>query len=168
MLIEPFRSARDVLVTIPGVSILVADVIIAETGADMTPFPAAAHLASWAGVCPGQNESAGKIKSSHTTHGDRYLKGALGIAAMAAAKSKGTFLAARYRRISTRRGAMRAIVATEHSILVAVWHMLRNGEAYDELGADFYAQKNPARTRSQAIRALEALGYNVTITPAAA
>jgi len=167
-LIEPFRTARDVLVTIPGVSIVVADVIIAETGADMSAFETAAHLASWAGVCPGQNESAGKMKSSHTTHGDRYLKGALGIAALAAARSKGTFLAARHRRLVTHRGAMRAIVATQHSILVAVWHMLRNGEAYEEQGADYYTRRDPGRTRARAIRDLETLGYDVTITPAAA
>lgn len=164
----PFRSARDVLVTIPGVSTLVADVIIAETGADMTVFDTAAHLASWAGVCPGQNESAGKMKSSHTTHGNKYLKGALGVAALSVSRSKGTFLAARYRRLVTRRGKPRAIVAIQHSILVAVWHMLRNGEAYEELGADFYTQRDPQRTRARAIRDLEALGYQVVITPAAA
>lgn len=166
--IAPFRAAREVLVTIPGVSILVADVIIAETGADMTPFETAAHLASWAGVCPGQNESAGKMHSSHTTHGNKYLKGALGVAALSAARSKGTFLAARHRRLVTRRGPMRAIVAIQHSILTAVWHMLRNGEAYEELGADFYTQRDPQRTRARAIRDLEALGYEVVITPVAA
>jgi transposase len=167
-LIEPFRAARDVLVTIPGVSTLVADVIIAETGADMTVFETAGHLASWAGVCPGQNESAGKVKSSHTTHGDRYLKGALGIAALAAARSKDTYLSGRHRRLVIRRGPMRAIVATEHSILVAVWHMLRNGVAYEDPGPDYYTRHDPQRARARAIRQLEALGYDVTITPAAA
>lgn len=167
-LIEPFRSARDVLVTIPGVSILVADVIIAETGGDMSMFETAGHLASWAGVCPGQNESAGKVKSSHTTHGNKYLKGALGIAAMSAARSKNTYLATRYRRLVTRRGPMRAIVAIQHSILTAVWHMLRNGEAYDDLGPDYYARRDPQRTRNRAIRDLESLGYEVVITPVAA
>ncbi|MFD4422146.1 IS110 family transposase [Agromyces sp. NPDC058484] len=166
--ILPFQAARDVLVTIPGVSVLVADVIIAETGADMTMFETAAHLASWAGVCPGQNESAGKMKSSHTTDGNKYLKGALGVAALAASHSKGTFLAARYRRLVKRRGKPRAIVAIQHSILTAAWHMLRNGEAYDELGADYYTQRDPQRTRARAIRDLEALGYNVVITPVAA
>lgn len=167
-LIEPFRSVRDVLVTIPGVSILVADVIIAETGADMTAFETAAHLASWAGVCPGQNESAGRMKSSHTTHGDKYLKGALGVAALSVAQSKGTFLAARYRRLAIRRGKPRAIVAIQHSILVAVWHMIRNGEAYEDLGAEHYTRRDPQRTRVRAIRDLESLGYEVTITPVAA
>lgn len=166
--IAPFRAARDVLVTIPGVSILVADVIIAETGADMTVFASPGELASWAGVCPGQNESAGKMHSSHTTHGNKYLKGALGIAALSAARSKGTFLAARHRRLVTRRGPMRAIVAIQHSILTAVWHMLRNGEAYEDLGADYYTTRDPQRTRARAIRDLESLGYQVVITPVAA
>lgn len=166
--IAPFRYARDVLVTIPGVSGRVADAIIAETGADMTAFETPGQLASWAGVCPGQNESAGKMKSSRTTHGNKYLKGALGVAALSVAQSKGTFLAARYRRLVTRRGKPRAIVATQHSILVAVWHMLRNGEAYDELGADYYTRRDPQRTRNRAIHDLEALGYNVAITPTAA
>lgn len=166
--IAPFRPAREVLVTIPGVSVLVADVIIAETGADMTAFETAAHLASWAGVCPGQNESAGRMKSSHTTHGNRYLKGALGVAAMSASRSKNTFLAARYRRLVTRRGKPRALVAIEHSILTAVWHMLRNGEAYEELGPEYYTQRDPQRTRARAIRDLESLGYEVVITPVAA
>jgi transposase len=165
---DPFRDAREVLVTIPGVSILVADVIIAETGADMTVFDTPGHLASWAGVCPGQNESAGKMKSSHTTHGNKYLKGALGIAALAGSRSKGTFLATRYRRLVTRRGKPRAVVAIQHSILTAVWHMLRNGEAYEELGADFYTSRDPQRTRARALRDLESLGYQVVITPVAA
>ena len=164
----PFRAARDVLVTIPGVSTLVADVIIAETGADMTAFDTAGRLASRAGVCPGQNESAGKMRSSHTTHGNKYLKGALGVAALSVSRSKGTFLAARYRRLVPRRGKLRALVAVEHSILVAVWHMLRNGEAYEELGTDFYTRRDPQRTRARAIRDLEALGYQVEITPVAA
>lgn len=167
-LIEPFRLARDVLVTIPGVSVLVADVIIAETGADMTKFETAGHLASWAGVCPGQNESAGKMKSSHTTHGNAYLRGALGVAALAASHSKDTFLAARYRRLVIRRGKLRATVAIEHSILTAAWNMLRNGEPYDELGADHYTHRDPHRTKNRAIRELEALGYKVEITPVAA
>lgn len=163
-----FRSARDVLVTIPGVSVRVADVIIAETGAGMTVFETAAHLASWAGVCPGQNESAGKMKSSHTTHGNKYLKGVLGVAALSASRSKNTFLAARYRRLVIRRGKPRALVATEHSILTAVWHMLRNGEAYEELGPDYHTRHYPQRTRNRSIRALESLGYEVVITPVAA
>ncbi len=160
---EPVRQLRDLTR-----ARTLADVIIAETGADMTAFETAAHLASWTGVCPGQNESAGRMKSSHTTHGNRYLKGALGVAAMSASRSKRTFLAARYRRLVTRRGKPRALVAIEHTILTAAWHMLRNGEAYDELGADFYTRRDPQRTRARAIRDFEALGYEVVITPVAA
>jgi transposase len=100
--IVPFKSARDALVTIPGVSHTVAEVIIAETGADMTVFPTAGHLASWAGVCPGMNESAGRVKSTHTRHGNAHLKAALGVAAMSASRTKGTYLAVRYRRIVLR------------------------------------------------------------------
>jgi len=92
VVIEPFRGARDLIVTIPGISTGVADVIIAETGADMSRFPSAGHLASWAGTCPGSNESAGRIKSTQTRPGNPYLKGALGIAAMSAARSNGTYL----------------------------------------------------------------------------
>jgi transposase len=110
VVIEPFQGIRDMIITIPGISTGVADVIIAETGADMTRFPTAGHLASWAGTCPGSNESAGRVKSTSTRPGNPYLKGALGIAAMSAARSKGTYLSAKYRRIASRRGPVKAIV----------------------------------------------------------
>ncbi|QCO98401.1 IS110 family transposase [Arthrobacter sp. 24S4-2] len=113
----PFRAAREFLATIPGVSLKVADVIIAETGADMARFETPGRLASWTGVCPGSNESAGRIKSAHILPGNKYLKAALGTAAMSASRSKDTYLAAKYRRIAARRGPMKAIVAIEHSIL---------------------------------------------------
>lgn len=165
----PFRDVREALSTIPGVSTLVADVIIAETGGDMSVFETPGRLASWAGVCPGQNESAGRVKSSHTRPGNKYLKGALGVAALSIARSKGsTYLAARYRRIAARRGPIKAVVAIEHSILVAVWHMLRNGEAYADPGADYYTRLDPNRARNKAIRQLQTLGYEVVITPVAA
>ena len=104
VVIAPFQSARDLMVTIPGISIGVADVIIAETGADMSRFPTAGHLASWAGTCPGSNESAGRMKSTETRPGNPYLKGALGVAALSASRSHDTYLAAKYRRIASRRG----------------------------------------------------------------
>ena len=127
VMIEPFRYARDLLVSIPGISIVVADVVIAETGGDMIRFPTAGHLASWAGTCPGSNESAGRVKSTHTRPGNPYLKGALGAAAMSAAHSHDTYLGAKYRRIASRRGPVKAIVAIEHAMLIAIWNMLTTG-----------------------------------------
>lgn len=166
--IEPFQAARDALTTIPGVSTLVADVIIAETGGDMSVFPSAAHLASWAGVCPGNNSSAGRVKSSTTTPGDSYLKGALGIAALSISHSHSTFLAARYQRLLRRRGKMRAVVAIEHSLIIAVWHMLANGEAFNELGPDYYSRiAKPNKARNAAIRQLNRLGFEVQLQPQA-
>ena len=161
VVIEPFRGARDLIVTIPGISVLVADVIIAETGADMSCFPTAGHLASWAGTCPGSDESAGRIKSTKTRPGNPYLKGALGIAA----RSKDTYLAAKYRRIASRRGPIKAIVAVEHAMLIAIWNMLTNGVFYEDLGGDFYARRNPDKTKQRALEQLKQMGYTVTLSP---
>jgi transposase len=167
-LIAPLQLVRDALKTIPGVSTKVADVIIAETGADMAVFPTPGHLASWTGVCPGQNQSAGRIKSTKTTPGDPYLKAALGIAALAATRMKGTYLYAKYRRIAARRGPMKALVAIEHTLLTAIWNMLTTGELYTDPGADFQTRRNPEQAKNRAIDQLERLGYNVSLTPAAA
>ena len=163
VVIEPFRGFHDLICSIPGISTLVADVITAETGADMTRFPTAGHLASWAGVCPGHHESAGRVKSTRTRPGNRYLKGALGTAALAAARSKDTYLGARYRRLSTRTGKSKAIVATEHTILVVIWNMAHTGALYDDPGVDYYTRLRPDRTKKRAIHQLEAMGYNVTL-----
>jgi len=165
VVIEPFQAVRELLVSIPGVSTTVADVIIAETGADMTRFPTAAHLASWAGTCPGSNESAGRVKSTHTRPGNPYLKGALGIAAMSAARSKGTYLSAKYRRIASRRGPLKALVAVEHAILTATWHMIMTGAFYSDPGNDFYARRNPDKARQRAVDQLNKIGYAVTLAP---
>lgn len=167
-LIEPFRPAREASCTIPGVSTLVADVIIAETGADMNVFPTSAQLASWAGACPGSNESAGRIKSTKTMPGNKYLKGSLGIAAMSAFRGKNTYLSVKYKRIATRRGRLKAIVAIEHNILTATWHMLANGEIYQEPGADYYLKREPEQAKSRAIRQLKTLGYEVNLAPVVA
>lgn len=164
-LIAPFEHARELLTTIPGISDRIAEVIIAETGADMSVFPTAGHLSSWAGVAPGANESAGRVKSTRTRGGNRYLKRALGTAALSIARSDNTYLAAKYRRIKSRRGAMKALVAIEHSILISIWHMLTTGEAYRELGPDYYARHQPARAQARAIHQLHTLGYDVTLTP---
>ncbi len=165
VVIEPFRGARDLIITIPGISTLVADVIIAETGADMTRFPTAGHLASWAGTCPGSNESAGRVKSTKTRPGNPYLKGALGIAAMSAAHSNGTYLAAKYRRVASRRGPVKAIVAVERVMLVAIWNMLTNGVFYEDLGGDYYTQRDPAKAKQRALDQLRQMGYDVTLNP---
>lgn len=165
-MIEPFRHVRDLIITIPGISVLVADVIIAETGADMAIFPTAGHLASWAGTCPGSNESAGHVKSTKTRPGNPYLKGALGIAAMAAAKSKSTYLAAKYRRIATRRGPIKAQVALEHAMLVAIWYMLTNDNPYHEPGGDYFVRLNPDKAKNRALDQLRQMGYDVTLSPA--
>ena len=162
----PFRAAREFLATIPGVSLKVADVIIAETGADMSRFETPGRLASWTGVCPGSNESAGRIKSAHILPGNKYLKAALGTAALSASRSKDTYLAAKYRRIAARRGPMKAIVALEHSILTAAWHLLADGECYADPGADHFTRLDPIKAKNNAIKKLNSLGFNVTITPA--
>jgi transposase len=165
---EPFRPARDFLTTIPGVSNTAADVIIAETGADMSVFETPGRLASWAGVCPGSNESAGRVKSTKARPGNKNLKAALGTAAMSISRSKGTYLSARYKRLVTRRGKPKTIVAIEHAILDAVWHMLAQGVCYQDPGPEAYTRQNPDRVRNQAVKQLNELGYQVTLEPASA
>jgi len=164
---KPFRAARELLVSIPGISTTVAEVFIAETGADMSVFPTAGHLASWAGTAPGSNESAGRVKSTKTRPGNRYLKNALGIAALAASRSENTYFSAKYKRIATRRGPMKALVAVEHAMLVAAWNMLTNGDFYRDPGADYFTRRIPAKTKARAIGQLESLGYRVTLEPLA-
>ncbi len=122
--------ARELLATMPGISTAGAENILAETGVDMTAFQTPAHLASWAGVCPGHHESAGRSRSGRTRPGNAHLKGALGIAAMAAARTNGSFFQDRYRRLSARRGPTRALVAIEHSMLTATWHILTQRQPY--------------------------------------
>jgi transposase len=161
----PFRAARDLLTSIPGFSRITAEVFIAETGADMSVFPTAGHLASWAGLSPGSNESAGRIKSTTTRPGNRYLKGALGIAALTAARSNNTYFSAKYKRIATRRGPMRAIVAVEHAMVIAAWNLLVNGDFYRDPGPNYYTACQPARAKLRAISQLETLGYRVTLEP---
>jgi transposase len=161
----PLTAARDLLCSIPGWSTTVAEVFLAETGGDMTVFPTAGHLASWAGVCPGANESAGRVKSTKTRDGNRYLKGALGIGALAAARTKHTYFAAKYRRICGRRGPMKALVAVERAMLVAAHEMLTTGAFYRELGANYYTPRRPAAIKANAVRQLEALGFAVTLEP---
>ena len=133
----------------------------------MRRFPAAGHLAWWAGTAPGSNGSAGRVKSTKTRPGNRYLKGALGNAALAATRSKGNYCSAKYNRIASHQTTMKAIVAVEHAMLVAAWNMLTNGEFYREPGADYYTRRVPAKAKASALRQLESLGYRVTLEPIA-
>jgi transposase len=164
-LMKPFLPARDLLESIPGFSQTVAEVFIAETGGDMTQFPTPEQLASWAGVSPGSNESAGRVKSTKTRPGNRYLKGALGVAALNQARTRKTYFSAKYRRLTSTRGPMKAIVAVEHAMIIAAYHMLTNAEFYRDPGPDYYTRLDPARAKARAVRQLEALGYQVNIQP---
>src|SRR6478609_5243235 len=146
-LMKPFLPARELLESIPGFSQIIAEIFIAETGGDMTQFRTPQQLASWAGVSPGSNESAGRVKSTKTRPGNRYLKGALGVAALNQAKSKKTYFSAKYRHLAPTRGPMKAIVAVEHAMLTAAWHMLQNSEFFRDPGADYYTRQDPAKTK---------------------
>ena len=166
--LRPFESLISLWTTIPGVSTLTAQIMVAEIGADMDRFPTAGHLASWAGVAPASYESAGKRRPAGTRHGSRHLRQALVEAARAASRTKGTFLSARYSRITRRRGPNKAAVAIAHTILVSAWNMAVTGETYTDLGDDFYNQRrDPARRVNHHIHQLQSAGYTVTLTPAA-
>lgn len=168
-LIAPFAQAVEKLDEITGVGITAAHVMIAEIGVDMSRFPTAAHLCSWARFAPGVKESAGKQKGRGSTgHGNPYLARVLGEAAVAAGKTD-TFLGERYRRIARRRGKKKAIVAVGRSILVIIWHLLSDPDArFHDLGSDFYDNRiGPERKKRNHIRQLEALGFKVTLEPAA-
>jgi transposase len=165
----PFTAAVRRLVEIPGISITAACAILAETGTDMGRFPTAGHLVSWAKFAPGVKESAGKKKGKNATgHGNRYLARALGNAAASTGRTD-TFLGERYRRIARRRGSKKAVVAVGRSMLVIIWHLLSDPTIrYTDLGSDFYDTRiNPERRKRNHIRQLEALGYKVTLEPAA-
>jgi len=166
--IAPFEPAVTLLCTIPGVQRRTAEVIIAEIGADMTVFPTAKHLASWGGQCPGNDLSAGKRRSGRTGNGSRWLGIALTEAALAATRTKDTYLGEQYRRLRGRRGHKKAVGAVRHSILVAIWHMLTTGELYVDPGADYFDRRiDPQRKIKRLIAQLEALGQNVTVQEAA-
>jgi transposase len=167
--LAPFAAAAARLDDIPGIGAVAAAIIIAEVGADMSRFPTAAHLCSWAKFSPGVCSSAGKSKGNGSTgHGNRYLARVLGESAVVAGRTD-SFLGERYRRIAKRRGKKRAIVAVGRSILVIVWHLLSDDQTvFNDLGADHFTHHvNPERQKRNHIHQLEALGYNVTLTPAA-
>lgn len=161
--IAPFEPAVELLRSIPGVERRAAEVLIAEIGTDMSVFPTDKHLASWAGLCPEQNESAGKRRSGKTRKGSKWLRKTLMESARAAARTKETYLSERYRRLAARRGDKKATVAICHEILTASWHMLTTGELYREQGADTLHQRDHDRIRRRAIAQLEKLGHKVIL-----
>jgi transposase len=163
--LAPSAEAAGRLATIPGVDRRTAETVIAEVGTDMGQFPTAGHLASWAGLCPGNNESAGKRRSGRTTKGSRWLRQALTQAAWAASHTKNTYLAAQFRRLAARRGKKRALVALGHTLLVIIYHLLRDGTSYRELGGDFLDRLEPDRLTRQLVRRLEKLGHQVVLQP---
>ena len=139
--------------------------LIAEIGVDMSAFPTPKHLASWAKVSPGNDQSAGKRRSGKTGKGNKWLRATLTESANATARSKNTYLAAQYQRLRGRRGHNKAITAVGHSIFTAAWHMLQTGELYRDLGGDYFTHQNPDRLTKRLIRQLQALGHNVTLQP---
>ena len=163
-----FQEEVALLSTIPGVDRRAAETLVAEIGVDMSRFPSAAHLASWAGMCPGNDESAGKHRSGKTRKGSKWLRSALTEAAHAAARTKGSYLSAHYARIRGRRGSKRAAVATGHTILVICYHLLERKVPYEELGEDYYARNRRCSSEAHTnrlVRQLERLGHKVVLEP---
>jgi transposase len=161
----PFVEAVQRLATIPGIDERAAENILAEIGTDMEQFPTDGHLASWTGMCSGNRESAGKRQSGKTTKGNRWLRTTLVQVAWAASHTKNTYLAAQYRRLSSRRGKKRAPVALGHTILVIIYHLLRDQTTYRELGADYFDRLDTERLTRSLVRRLERLGHTVTLKP---
>ena len=166
-LVAPFARARDRLCTIPGVDTVVAEAIIGEIGVDMATFPTYGHLASWAGECPGQHESAGKARKGTARHGDSWLQRNLAVAAMSASRSKGTYLAAQYARLAPRRGKRRARKAVAHSIVIGCWHILHDEVEWNELGGDYFQHRyqDPSRAAARKLNDPRSLGWTITTNP---
>lgn len=162
----PCKQAIERLDTIPGMGQQTAEEILAEIGQDMGRFPSDQHLASWARVCPGNNESAGKRKSGRAGHGNRWLRSPLVQVAWAAVRTKHTYLCSLYHRIAARRGSKRAILAVGHSILRAIYFMLKNNTSWQDLGETYFDQRNQKYTIFKAVRRLQSLGYIVNLVPA--
>ena len=163
--LRPVDAARERLQTIPGVGRRTAEVLVAEISTDLTRFPSAGHLASWAGLCPGNDESAGKRRSGRTRKGSPWLRTALVEAAQAAARTKDTYLAAHYRRLAARRGAKRAAVAVAHTLLVIVYTLLTQQQAYHDLGGQYFDARDRQAVQRRLVHRREALGYAVSLQP---
>jgi transposase len=166
--LRPFAAAVELLCTIVGVQRRGAQCILAEIGADMTRFPSARQLASWAGQCPGNDQSAGKRRSGRTRNGSRWLDYAREEVAMAAIRVKANYPAAQYQRLKPRRGHKRALGAVKHSLLSAIWHILTTGETYHDLGPDYFTARDPERQTQRLVKQLERLGHRVALTERAA
>jgi transposase len=164
--LRPFEAALERLDTIPGVGRRTAENLLAEIGPDMSRFPSAGHLASWAGMCPGQQESAGQRKNGKTRKGSKWLRALLIEAARAAARKKGTYPAAQYQRLVARRGKGKAAVAVGHSILRIAYHLLARGTVYQELGGNYFDERDRHAVERRLVRRLEQLGHKVTLEPA--
>jgi transposase len=165
--LRPFEPEQERLQTIPGVGRRTAETLLAEIGADLSRFPTARHLASWAGRCPGNDESAGKRRSGRTRKGSPWLRTALVEAAQAAARTKDTYLATQYRRLAARRGAKRAAVAVAHTLLVMAYALLTQGVTYHELGGQYFDERDRQAVQRRLVHRLEALGYAVSVQPTA-
>lgn len=163
---RPFAPTLERLTTIPGIGRRTAEVLLAEIGPDLSRFPSARHLASWAGLCPGNNESAGKRRSGRTRPGSPWLRSALVEAARSAGRSK-TYLGTQFHRLAARRGGKRAAVAVAHSLLVIAYTISRTGAPFRDLGANYFDERDREHVRRRLTRRLQALGYAVTIEPAA-
>jgi transposase len=166
--VEPFRTAIEMLSTIPGISTLSAEVIVAEIGIDMSRFETASHLISWAGLCPRNDESAGKRRSNRMKKGAPWLKTALIQSAWAASRKKNSYLQAQYLRIRSRRGAKKAIGAVAASMLTAAYHMLKDGALYQDLGPNHFDTRAKGKHVLRLVNRLQNLGFDVQITPLAA
>jgi transposase len=164
----PFEWAAGLLMTMPGVDRTAACALLAEIGADMSRFPSARHLASWAGLCPGNNESAGRRRSGKSHRGNRWIKGLMTEIAWAASRTKNTYCGAFYRRLVSHRGKKRALVALANQLLQVVWHMLTHQQSYQELGADYFDRLHQQQLTRSLVRRLERLGHKVSIEPVAA
>jgi transposase len=160
---RPFEKAITDLMPMPGYDLISAQNVIAEIGSNMEIFPSDANLNSWARVCPGNNESAGKRKSGTTGHGNRWLRSTLVQVAWAASRKKGSYFQAQFRRLAARRGKKRAIVAVAHSILTDTYHIVKYGKPYRELGADHFDRISRERIRRYHVKRLETLGYKVQL-----
>jgi transposase len=163
---RPFEASVQLLDTIPGVARNTAEIIVSEIGTDMSRFPTANHLADWAGVAPGNNESAGKQHSGRTRQGNKTLKVALTQVAHAASRTRNTYLSAQYHRLAGRRGKKRAILAVAHSILVIAYHMIQQQEPYHDLGSDYFDKRRPEVTAKRLLKRLEQLGFQVDVRQA--